>query len=123
MNINHLESINNQYGYFMGNRVLVEVARCLQKHSKSSDIISRFGADEFLIVLPEIDKEYLNRVSGLLTNEAEKCVVKDEEKNMNITFRVTVGTGSITTTTKTITELIRQASRALYAAKAAQKQS
>src|SRR3972149_3086065 len=123
MNIDHLESINNRYGYFMGNRVLIEVARCIQKHIKSSDIISRFGAGEFLIVLPEIDNEELNRVSGLLTNEAEKCVVKDEEKNMKINFRVTVGTGSITTTTKTITDLIEQASRALYAAKAAKKQS
>ena len=123
MNIDHLESINNRYGYFMGNRVLIEVARCIQKHIKSSDIISRFGAGEFLIVLPEIDKEDLNRVSGLLTNEAEKCVIKDEEKNMKINFRVTVGAGSITTTTKSITDLIEQASRALYAAKAAKKQS
>jgi len=123
MNIDNLESINNRYGYFMGNRVLIEVARCIQKHIKSSDIISRFGDSEFLIVLPEIDKEELSRVSGLLTNEAEKCVVKDEEKNMKINFRVTVGAGSITTTTKTITDLIEQASRALCAAKAAKKQS
>ena len=121
MNIDHLESINNRYGYFMGNRVLVEVARCIQKHIKSSDIISRFGEDEFLIVLPEIDKEELKRVSGLLVNEVERCLVKDEEKNTKINFRVTVGSSSITTMTKSITDLIEQASKALYTAKAEKK--
>ena len=121
MNIDHLESINNRYGYFMGNRVLIEVARCLQKHIKSSDIISRFGDAEFLIVLPEIDKEELKRVSGLLVNEVERCLVKDEEKNMKINFRVTVGSSSITTMTKSITDLIEQASKALYTAKAEKK--
>ncbi|MBM4064592.1 MAG: sensor domain-containing diguanylate cyclase [Planctomycetes bacterium] len=121
MNIDHLESINNRYGYFMGNRVLIEIARCIQKHIKSSDIISRFGDSEFLIILPEINKEELKRISGLLANEIEKCLVKDEEKNMKINFRVTAGAGSITTATKSITDLIEQASRALYAAKGAKK--
>ena len=121
MNIDHLESINNRYGYFMGNRVLIEVARCIQKHIKSSDIISRFGGGEFLIVLPEIDKEELKRVSGLLVNEVERCLVKDEEKNMKINFRITVGSSSITTMTKSITDLIEQASKALYTAKAVKK--
>ena len=121
MNIDHLDSINNRYGYFMGNRVLIEVARCIQKHIKPSDIISRFGDGEFLIVLPEIDKEELKRVSGLLANEVERCLVKDEEKNMKINFRITVGSGSITTTTKSITDLIEQASKALYTAKAVKK--
>ena len=42
---------------------------------------------------------------------------------MKINFRVTVGAGSITTTTKSITDLIEQASRALYAAKAAKNKA
>jgi PleD family two-component response regulator len=71
--------------------------------------------------LPEIDKEELKRVSGLLVNEVERCLVKDEEKNMKINFRVTVGSSSITTTTKSITDLIEQASKALYTAKAVKK--
>ncbi|HHT9137546.1 MAG TPA: sensor domain-containing diguanylate cyclase [Candidatus Wunengus sp. YC60] len=121
LDIDHLESINNLYGYFMGNRILIEAARCIQKQIKSSDIISRFGDDEFLIVLPEIDKEELKRVSGLLVNEIERCLVKDEEKNTNINFRVTVGSSSVTTKTKSITDLIEQTSKALYAAKGAKK--
>lgn len=121
MDIDHLESINNHYGYYIGDRILTNVSRCLLKHIKSSDIVSRFGDDEFLIMLPEINKEAATRLSGLLVNEVEKCSVKDEEKNVNIDFRVTAGTSSIAATTKNITDLIEQASNALYAAKAAKK--
>lgn len=121
MDIDHLESVNSRYGYFIGDRVLVEVSLCLKKQMRSSDIVSRFGDDEFLLVLPEIGKEDMDRISGLLVQEVEKCFVKDEEKNMNIDFRVTVGTSSIAASTKNITDLIEQASKALYAAKAAKK--
>ncbi|MDE1889483.1 MAG: sensor domain-containing diguanylate cyclase [Planctomycetota bacterium] len=121
MDINHLESINNQYGYFIGDRILTEIPKCLQKHTKPSDVISRFGDGEFLIVLPEIDKEELDKISSVLKNEVEKCFIKDEEKNLNIGFTVTIGTGSLTTTTKNITDLIDQATKALYIAKAAKR--
>ena len=121
MDIDHLEAINNQCGYFIGDRILTEVSKCLKKHIRSSDAVSRFGDDEFLIMLPEIDKEELNTISGTLVTEVEKCFVKDEEKNLNIDFRVTAGTSSITATTKNITDLIEQASKALYVAKAAKK--
>ncbi|MBI2469935.1 MAG: sensor domain-containing diguanylate cyclase [Planctomycetes bacterium] len=118
LDIDHLESINKRYGYFMGNRILIESARCIQKQIKSSDIISRFGDDEFLIVLPEVDKEELKRVSGLLVNEIERCVVKDEEKNVKIDFRVTIGASSITPATKSITDMIEQANKSVSIAKA-----
>jgi diguanylate cyclase (GGDEF)-like protein len=121
MDIDHLESIDHRYGYFIGDRILTELSKCLQKHIKSSDVVSRFDDDEFLIILPEIDNGELDKVSSLLVNAVEKCSVKDEEKNIGIDFRVTVGTSSLTTTTNNITDLIEQASRALYAAKVAKK--
>lgn len=121
MDIDHLESLNHRYGYFIGDCILTEVSKCLQKHMRPSDVLSRFGDDEFLIILPEIDNGELDRTSGLLVNAVEKCFAKDEEKNLNINFGVTVGTSSITTLTKNITDLIEQASKALYAAKVAKK--
>ncbi|GAN32824.1 MAG: diguanylate cyclase [Candidatus Brocadia sp. AMX2] len=121
MDIDHLEPINNRYGYFIGDRIITEVSKCLQKHIRSSDVVSRFGEDEFLIILPEIDSGELDRISGLLVNAVENCLVKDEEKNLNIDFRVTVGTSSVTTLTKNITDLIEQAGKALYAAKVSKK--
>ena len=121
LDIDHLEFINTRYGYFIGDRILTEVSRILQKHIKTSDVVSRFGDDKFLIVLPEIDKEGLDRISELLVNEVEKCSIKDEEKNMNISFRVTIGKSSMIPATKNITDLIEQTSKALYAAKVAKK--
>lgn len=121
LDISHLDSINNQYGYFVGNRILIESVKCIQKQIKSSNIISRFGDDEFLIILPEIDAKELQRLSGSLVNEIEKCVITDEEKNMKINFRVTVGHSAITPATKSITDLIEQANKALYAARTVQK--
>lgn len=121
MDVDHLDAINSRYGYFMGDRVLIEISKCLQKQIQSSDVVSRFGEDEFFIILPEIDDRELDRVSGLLVNAVEKCFVKDDEKNISIHFKVTVGTSSLARTTKNITDLIEQASRSLYAAKMAKK--
>ncbi|GEM_PF-4379878 len=117
MDIDHLDSMNSKYGYFMGNRILLEAVKCIQKHIKSSDVISRYGDDEFLIVLPETGKEELNRKSGLLANELERCLIKDEENNTTMNFRVTIGSSCITAATKSITDMIEQASKSLYAAK------
>lgn len=121
MDIDHFESINNQYGYFIGDRILIEISRCIQKHRKSSDIVSRFGNDEFLVILPEIHQEELDKVSSLLVKEIEKCCIKDEEKNISIPFHVTVGVGTITPETKNITDLIEQTSNSLYSAKVMKK--
>lgn len=121
MDIDHLESINNQYGYFIGDRILTETSRCIQKHRKSSDIVSRFGDDEFLIILPEIQREELDKVSSLLVKEVEKSSIKDEEKNIHVYFHVTAGAGTVTAETKNITDLIEQTTNALYSAKASKK--
>lgn len=121
MDIDHLEFLNHRYGYFIGDRILLEVSKCLQKHTRTSDVVSRFGDDEFLLILPEIDNGELDRMSDILVNAVDKCFVKDEEKNLDIHFGVTVGASSITTPTKNITDLIEQASKALYAAKVAKR--
>lgn len=119
MDINHLESINNSYGYFIGDRILMETSRCLQRNIKSTDVVSRFGDDEFLIILPEIDNEELKKISSSLAKEVEKCLIKDEEKNINIKFGTTLGISSVTPKTNNITDLVEQATKSLHVAKKA----
>lgn len=119
LDIDHLESINSRYGYFLGNRILTEVAKCIQRHIRPIDVVSRFGDDEFLVILSEVEKEELDSISNMLESEVGRCCIKDEEKNVNIDFKVTIGKCSVAPAIKTISDLIEQTTRSLFAAKAA----
>ena len=54
MDIDDFKEINDGHGHKIGDEVLVELAILLQKHLRESDIIARWGGEEFIIILPEM---------------------------------------------------------------------
>ncbi len=52
-----LRNINNTYGHLAGDEVLIGIAKLLKKLSREYDIVSRFGGEEFAILLPETSPE------------------------------------------------------------------
>lgn len=53
--ISNLEKIRKCYGYYMANRAIISVAHFLKKQIRSMDLCSRFGTDEFLLMMPSIE--------------------------------------------------------------------
>jgi diguanylate cyclase (GGDEF)-like protein len=57
--VDHLKSINDKYGHFVGDQVIRKIALEMQTNSRKSDVIARFGGDEMIAVLFSSDAEEL----------------------------------------------------------------
>jgi diguanylate cyclase len=57
LDIDDFKAINDTYGHDIGDKVLIDIAKILQISSRDSDIISRWGGEEFVIALPETSIE------------------------------------------------------------------
>lgn len=56
LDVDHFKQINDAHGHRMGDMVLREVAHLLQSHARESDVVCRWGGEEFLVLLPGMDQ-------------------------------------------------------------------
>jgi diguanylate cyclase (GGDEF)-like protein len=114
--IDNFVAINDEFGHEVGDRILEELASILKKNFRSIDIVARYGSDEFIVLLPETDR---NRALNTGTRVVEQIknydFFKDElqVREMN----VSVGVASFPEDAGGTFELIKKAHNALLKAK------
>ena len=62
LDLDYFKQINDTYGHFVGDKVLKKVAVCIQKVFRSSDVLGRFGGDEFLIFMVGANQKNIARM-------------------------------------------------------------
>ncbi len=71
--VNGLKLINDSFGHEIGDELLQQVAEAIKKGCRADDIISRYGGDEFIIIMPKTDnkeaEQIINRIQSFLFNE------------------------------------------------------
>ncbi len=72
----NLKQVNDRLGHSVGDRVILEVARTLQRHLRESDTIARLGGDEFAILLPETDERSAQTVIRKLRERVQEAMDK-----------------------------------------------
>ncbi len=117
MDLDHFKQLNDGHGHPAGDAVLVEFARVMRKCARSTDLLARFGGEEFCAVLPETDLAGGQRFAERLVREVGEHAVPYEDKELRIT--VSVGVASFPEHGDTVDKLIRVADKALYRAKSA----
>lgn len=116
LDIDHFKQFNDSFGHEAGDVVLREVAECLRASVRNEDIVCRFGGEEFIVILPEIETAVaLNRAELLRQTVSELAVRYHGHPLRQVT--ISVGVAVFPRHAETADELLRCADRALYAAK------
>jgi diguanylate cyclase (GGDEF)-like protein len=113
VDVNRFKEINDRYGHQVGDEILQEIAFLLRKSVRESDILVRYGGDEFLIMLLETNGE----VKGIKQRIAQKVVRRNKKKNGQLDFPVTLSIGSATwdpQDSKSMEEVLNEADRLMY---------
>ncbi|NOZ68269.1 MAG: sensor domain-containing diguanylate cyclase, partial [Deferribacteres bacterium] len=86
MDLDNFKKVNDKYGHLIGSRVLVEIARLLQHSLRKIDIITRYGGDEFVIILPQTSLDASFLVAERLRRAIEKNIfLRDEGYPIRLT--------------------------------------
>nr|WP_049766971.1 diguanylate cyclase [Sulfuricurvum kujiense] len=71
IDIDHFKKVNDTYGHQIGDYALVAVSKILSEHIRSSDVLGRFGGEEFVVLCPESDKNEAAALAENLRHEVE----------------------------------------------------
>ena len=114
--IDNFKTINDTYGHHAGDQVLKGIAEALRDKSRRSDFASRYGGEEFVLILPETDLE--NALQA-----AKKMVAEIKGQSFGTptrSFSLTISVGISSTSNKDYSEweeMLQDADQALYLAK------
>ena len=114
IDIDNFKKINDNYGHFAGDKVITSVAKILETNIKKSDMICRFGGEEFLIVLWDITCDESVAVSRRLLNELNTTI---EFESKPVAFTTSVGLAYFSQCSMPPDEYLIHADEALYHAK------
>ena len=114
------KSVNTHHGHLAGSRALVEAAAVIRGCARETDIVARFGGDEFAVVLPDTGQPGAVFVAERICDRirAHKFL---ESRGLSISLTASIGVATLPDLTSSSEELLRAADRAMYRIKDAGK--
>ncbi|SFV69975.1 hypothetical protein MNB_SM-4-594 [hydrothermal vent metagenome] len=113
IDIDNFKSVNDTYGHEAGDKALIHVGNTMKKALRSSDVLVRFGGEEFVIILPNCSHskaiKVMQKVCNLVANSP--CHL---ENDIDLTITISIG---ITSKLKDVEEMIKTADEYMYEAK------
>ena len=113
--IDHFKKVNDTFGHLAGDYVLKQLAAVIKSRIRREDILSRYGGEEFAIILPEIDHYNASQFAEKIRRLTEKAVFRFEDTEIPVT--ISIGVASLAADITDPVEFVKLADQKLYEAK------
>lgn len=115
IDIDFFKKVNDTYGHLCGDYILKETAYIIYDTFRKTDIVFRYGGEEFVVLLTETSPENAKIPLERLRCNIENAKFRFKDKNLNIT--ISIGAASVNEDTESAGQLLDNADKALYEAK------
>ncbi|HMB79346.1 MAG TPA: sensor domain-containing diguanylate cyclase [Vicinamibacterales bacterium] len=116
IDLDGFKAVNDTHGHLFGSRALVEAAAVIRRCARETDVVSRFGGDEFALVLPDTGGEGAFAVGERIRERiaAHRFLAGD---GLDIHLTVSVGVATLPDVAASAEELVQAADKAMYLVK------
>lgn len=117
IDIDFFKNYNDTYGHQSGDLILRQIAHAMLENTRTSDIVCRYGGEEFCIICPELTKEDAKKTAEKLRQIVENLELPKIRSVEGGKLTISSGVSSFSEDGKTAYQLILNADKALYKAK------
>jgi diguanylate cyclase (GGDEF)-like protein len=112
IDVDNFKVFNDQYGHIAGDRVLVAVGDTLREYLRPTDLIARFGGDEFAILLPDLTLEQARQTAERVREQVSAL----SPASLTTAITISVGIAGLVGG-EDVAALVQRADAAMYEAK------
>ncbi len=117
MDIDHFKNVNDLYGHDGGDRILRQFAKTVTSAMRETNLVARFGGEEFLVLLPDTASKACLAVAERIRHAVERMTVGSTGDKPSVQVTVSLGIAVYPDHGRTFEELLQAADRALYDSK------
>jgi diguanylate cyclase (GGDEF)-like protein len=115
VDIDHFKKVNDVYGHNAGDQILRLVAQVLEEQTRFNDFVSRYGGEEFAVLLPESKADQGRYVAEKIRRAVENTSFMNVDEKIKVT--VSAGVGEVIAESDTLETFVDRVDAALYEAK------
>ncbi|MGH9176910.1 MAG: diguanylate cyclase [Vicinamibacterales bacterium] len=120
VDLDGFKGVNDVHGHLVGSRALVEAAHVIRGSARETDVVARFGGDEFSLILPDTGSEGAAAVGDRVRERIEAHSFLAAE-SLVIRLTVSIGVATLPDVAASADELVRAADMAMYRVKGSGK--